>query len=215
MWPPVLAGLWRSVLGSWDQLLLREPGSETSYADVPFPNLPGEGSGREEPAFVRHTCPYRLWITLQRVAVWASGLLRVREKLILVFQAQGSLEACLKPQWHSVYPNVSRQPGCWLLSSAGSLCSTHRDDNVQRELRDWGLSFDSNLLSFSGRILQSEKIHQGGKTVRLSGQFWDKSHWDRRQPYHASGCFSPNPSPCSGKPQEPPDWHLARGSEQV
>lgn len=42
----------------------------------------------------------------------------------------------------------------------------HRDDNVQRELRDWGLSFDSNLLSFSGRILQAEKIHQGGKTVR-------------------------------------------------
>lgn len=42
----------------------------------------------------------------------------------------------------------------------------YRDDNVQRELRDWGLSFDSNLLSFSGRILQAEKIHQGGKTVR-------------------------------------------------
>ncbi|KAI4568727.1 hypothetical protein MJG53_014345 [Ovis ammon polii x Ovis aries] len=42
----------------------------------------------------------------------------------------------------------------------------HKDDNVQRELRDWGLSFDSNLLSFSGRILQAEKIHQGGKTVR-------------------------------------------------
>lgn len=40
-----------------------------------------------------------------------------------------------------------------------------RDDNVQRELRDWGLSFDSNLLSFSGRVLQAEKIHQGGKTV--------------------------------------------------
>lgn len=44
--------------------------------------------------------------------------------------------------------------------------SVHRDDNVQRELRDWGLSFDSNLLSFSGRVLQAEKIHQGGKTVR-------------------------------------------------
>lgn len=28
------------------------------------------------------------------------------------------------------------------------------------------MSFDSNLLSFSGRILQAEKIHQGGKTVR-------------------------------------------------
>lgn len=46
------------------------------------------------------------------------------------------------------------------------LCPLLRDDNVQRELRDWGLSFDSNLLSFSGRILQAEKIHQGGKTVR-------------------------------------------------
>jgi hypothetical protein len=48
-----------------------------------------------------------------------------------------------------------------------------RDDNVQRELRDWGLSFDSNLLSFSGRILQAEKIHQGGKTVRrFPGRPW-------------------------------------------
>lgn len=45
------------------------------------------------------------------------------------------------------------------------VCPLDRDDNVQRELRDWGLSFDSNLLSFSGRVLQAEKIHQGGKTV--------------------------------------------------
>lgn len=81
-------------------------------------------------------------------------------------QSQGSLEVCFKPQWYSVHPNVGCLPGCGLLSRTGSLCSTHRDDNVQRELRDWGLSFDSNLLSFSGRILQSEKIHQGGKTVR-------------------------------------------------
>ncbi|MEJ1282125.1 hypothetical protein NN561_013078 [Cricetulus griseus] len=51
----------------------------------------------------------------------------------------------------------------------------HRDDDVQRELRDWGLSFDSNLLSFSGRILQSEKIHQGGKTFDYNPQFADWS----------------------------------------
>lgn len=40
-----------------------------------------------------------------------------------------------------------------------------RDDNVQKELRDWGLSFESKLLSFSGRVVQSEKIRQGGKAV--------------------------------------------------
>ena len=43
--------------------------------------------------------------------------------------------------------------------------SWNRDDNVQKELRDWGLRFEPNLLSFSGRVVQSERIHQGGKTV--------------------------------------------------
>ncbi|XP_004844044.1 piwi-like protein 1 isoform X1 [Heterocephalus glaber] len=58
----------------------------------------------------------------------------------------------------------------------------HKDDNVQRELRDWGLSFDSNLLSFSGRILQTEKIHQGGKTFDYSPQFADWSKETRGAP---------------------------------
>eukprot|EP00069_Balaena_mysticetus_P005325 bmy_17974T0 len=58
----------------------------------------------------------------------------------------------------------------------------HKDDNVQRELRDWGLSFDSNLLSFSGRILQAEKIHQGGRTFDYSPQFADWSKETRGAP---------------------------------
>ncbi|KAM9748717.1 piwi-like protein 1 isoform 4-T6 [Dama dama] len=58
----------------------------------------------------------------------------------------------------------------------------HKDDNVQRELRDWGLSFDSNLLSFSGRILQAEKIHQGGKTFDYNPQFADWSKETRGAP---------------------------------
>ncbi|XP_006147405.1 piwi-like protein 1 [Tupaia chinensis] len=58
----------------------------------------------------------------------------------------------------------------------------HRDDNVQRELRDWGLSFDSNSLSFSGRILQAEKIHQGGKTFDYNPQFADWSKETRGAP---------------------------------
>uniref|UniRef100_A0A4W3IWE6 Piwi-like RNA-mediated gene silencing 1 n=1 Tax=Callorhinchus milii TaxID=7868 RepID=A0A4W3IWE6_CALMI len=35
-----------------------------------------------------------------------------------------------------------------------------KDDNVQKELSDWGLQFDSKLLSMSGRVVPSEKIHQ-------------------------------------------------------
>ncbi|XP_049722435.1 piwi-like protein 1 isoform X2 [Elephas maximus indicus] len=58
----------------------------------------------------------------------------------------------------------------------------HKDDNVQRELRDWGLSFDSNLLSFSGRILPTEKIHQGGKTFDYNPQFADWSKETRGAP---------------------------------
>nr|UAT11568.1 Piwi-like RNA-mediated gene silencing 1 [Cynops orientalis] len=40
-----------------------------------------------------------------------------------------------------------------------------RDDNVQKELRDWGLSFDANLLTFTGRVAPQEKIHQAGKVL--------------------------------------------------
>ncbi|XP_067557331.1 piwi-like protein 1 isoform X2 [Pseudorca crassidens] len=58
----------------------------------------------------------------------------------------------------------------------------HKDDNVQRELRDWGLSFDSSLLTFSGRILQAEKIHQGGRTFDYSPQFADWSKETRGAP---------------------------------
>lgn len=46
----------------------------------------------------------------------------------------------------------------------------NRDECVQKELRDWGLSFDSNLLSFKGRVVQAEKILQSGNVVsKFSG----------------------------------------------
>ncbi|XP_015273353.1 PREDICTED: piwi-like protein 1 [Gekko japonicus] len=51
----------------------------------------------------------------------------------------------------------------------------NKDDNVQKELRDWGLSFEPNLLSFSARVVQSEKILQGGKTFEYNPQFADWS----------------------------------------
>nr|XP_028566225.1 piwi-like protein 1 [Podarcis muralis] len=51
----------------------------------------------------------------------------------------------------------------------------NKDDNVQKELHDWGLSFESNLLSFSGRVVQSEKIHQGGKVFDYNPQLADWS----------------------------------------
>ncbi|KAM3825956.1 piwi-like protein 1 [Vipera latastei] len=52
----------------------------------------------------------------------------------------------------------------------------NKDDNVQKELRDWGLSFESKLLSFSGRVVQSEKIRQGGKTFDYNPHLAD---WSR------------------------------------
>nr|XP_020644546.1 piwi-like protein 1 [Pogona vitticeps]XP_020644547.1 piwi-like protein 1 [Pogona vitticeps]XP_020644548.1 piwi-like protein 1 [Pogona vitticeps] len=52
----------------------------------------------------------------------------------------------------------------------------NKDDNVQKELRDWGLRFEPNLLSFSGRVVQSERIHQGGKTFDYNPQLAD---WSR------------------------------------
>ncbi|XP_050779461.1 piwi-like protein 1 isoform X1 [Gopherus flavomarginatus] len=58
----------------------------------------------------------------------------------------------------------------------------HRDDNVQKELRDWGLSFDSNLLSFTGRVVQAEKIHQAGKVFDYNPQFADWSKETRGAP---------------------------------
>uniref|UniRef100_A0A4W3IZG4 Piwi-like RNA-mediated gene silencing 1 n=1 Tax=Callorhinchus milii TaxID=7868 RepID=A0A4W3IZG4_CALMI len=50
-----------------------------------------------------------------------------------------------------------------------------KDDNVQKELSDWGLQFDSKLLSMSGRVVPSEKIHQGGKMVMWAIE----SEWSR------------------------------------
>ncbi|XP_011926873.1 PREDICTED: piwi-like protein 1 isoform X3 [Cercocebus atys] len=70
----------------------------------------------------------------------------------------------------------------------------HKNDNVQRELRDWGLSFDSNLLSFSGRILQTEKIHQGGKTVVCLLSSNRKDKYDAIKKYLCTDC--PTPSQC-------------------
>ncbi|NXD07268.1 PIWL1 protein, partial [Nothocercus nigrocapillus] len=57
-----------------------------------------------------------------------------------------------------------------------------KDDSVQRELRDWGLSFDSNLLSFTGRVVQSEKIHQAGRVFDYNPHFADWSKETRGAP---------------------------------
>uniref|UniRef100_A0A672UWR8 Piwi-like protein 1 n=1 Tax=Strigops habroptila TaxID=2489341 RepID=A0A672UWR8_STRHB len=57
-----------------------------------------------------------------------------------------------------------------------------KDDNVQKELRDWGLSFDSNLLSFKGRVVQGEKILQSGNMFDYNPQFGDWSKETRGTP---------------------------------
>uniref|UniRef100_A0A8C4K812 Piwi-like protein 1 n=1 Tax=Dromaius novaehollandiae TaxID=8790 RepID=A0A8C4K812_DRONO len=57
-----------------------------------------------------------------------------------------------------------------------------KDDSVQRELRDWGLSFDSNLLSFTGRVVQAEKIQQGGRAFDYNPHFADWSKETRGAP---------------------------------
>uniref|UniRef100_A0A8C6ZLD4 Piwi-like protein 1 n=1 Tax=Nothoprocta perdicaria TaxID=30464 RepID=A0A8C6ZLD4_NOTPE len=57
-----------------------------------------------------------------------------------------------------------------------------KDDSVQRELRDWGLSFDSNLLSFTGRVVQAEKIHQAGRVFDYNPHFADWSKETRGAP---------------------------------
>uniref|UniRef100_A0A8C4YR68 Piwi like RNA-mediated gene silencing 1 n=1 Tax=Gopherus evgoodei TaxID=1825980 RepID=A0A8C4YR68_9SAUR len=70
----------------------------------------------------------------------------------------------------------------------------HRDDNVQKELRDWGLSFDSNLLSFTGRVVQAEKIHQAGKVVVCLLSSNRKDKYDAIKKYLCTDC--PTPSQC-------------------
>ncbi|XP_019476543.1 piwi-like protein 1 isoform X2 [Meleagris gallopavo] len=57
-----------------------------------------------------------------------------------------------------------------------------KDECVQKELRDWGLSFDSNLLSFTGRVVQAEKILQAGNVFDYNPQFADWSRETRVAP---------------------------------
>ncbi|KAM4796588.1 piwi-like protein 1 [Rhinophrynus dorsalis] len=52
----------------------------------------------------------------------------------------------------------------------------HKDDNVQKELRDWGLNFDTKLLPFTARVAPPEKILQAGRTSEYNPQFAD---WSR------------------------------------
>ncbi|XP_053313403.1 piwi-like protein 1 [Spea bombifrons] len=52
----------------------------------------------------------------------------------------------------------------------------HKDDNVQKELQDWGLNFDTKLLPLNGRVAPPEKILQGRGTVEYNPQFAD---WSR------------------------------------
>ncbi|XP_066444447.1 piwi-like protein 1 [Eleutherodactylus coqui] len=51
----------------------------------------------------------------------------------------------------------------------------HRDESVQKELRDWGLNFDTRLLQFTGRVAPPEKILLSGKAVDYNPQFADWS----------------------------------------
>ncbi|XP_051887860.1 piwi-like protein 1 [Pristis pectinata] len=51
-----------------------------------------------------------------------------------------------------------------------------KDDNVQKELSDWGFQFDSKLHSLSGRVMPSEKIQQGGKMFDYNPQV---AEWSR------------------------------------
>ncbi|XP_077131113.1 piwi-like protein 1 isoform X2 [Ranitomeya variabilis] len=41
----------------------------------------------------------------------------------------------------------------------------HKDESVQKELRDWGLNFDTELLQFEGRIAPPEKILQKDRSL--------------------------------------------------
>ena len=43
---------------------------------------------------------------------------------------------------------------------------TFRNREVQRELQLWDLKFDTNFVSFSGRILKEVRIFQGRRAVR-------------------------------------------------
>ncbi|KAM4046062.1 piwi-like protein 1 isoform 2-T4 [Anomaloglossus baeobatrachus] len=56
------------------------------------------------------------------------------------------------------------------------LNTIHKDQSVQKELRDWGLNFDTRLLQFEGRVAPAEKIQQKDKFVDYNPQFAD---WSR------------------------------------
>ncbi|XP_068122739.1 UV radiation resistance-associated gene protein isoform X3 [Hyperolius riggenbachi] len=56
------------------------------------------------------------------------------------------------------------------------LSHIHRDEGVQQQLRDWGLNFDTELLSFSGRVAPPERIRQRDRYVDYNPQFAD---WTR------------------------------------
>ncbi|XP_069726924.1 piwi-like protein 1 [Phaenicophaeus curvirostris] len=57
-----------------------------------------------------------------------------------------------------------------------------KDDGVQKELRDWGLSFDSNLFSLTGRVARAEKILQSGSVIEYNPQFADWTRESRGAP---------------------------------
>ncbi|XP_009955581.1 PREDICTED: piwi-like protein 1, partial [Leptosomus discolor] len=78
---------------------------------------------------------------------------------------------------HTRLPPVQRQ------REIGRLVDYIReDDGVQKELSNWGLSFDSDLLSFTGRVVQGEKILQSGRTFDYNPQFADWSRETRGAP---------------------------------
>ncbi|NXO01449.1 PIWL1 protein, partial [Rhinopomastus cyanomelas] len=60
--------------------------------------------------------------------------------------------------------------------------SIQRDDNVQDQLQSWGLGFDSQLLSFNGRVAQRERIFQSGNVFDYNPQFADWSRETRGVP---------------------------------
>ncbi|KAM9320660.1 piwi-like protein 1 [Gastrophryne carolinensis] len=57
----------------------------------------------------------------------------------------------------------------------------HKDDAVQKELRDWGLNFDTKLLSFTGRVAVPERILQRDRVAEYNPQFADWSREMRGQ----------------------------------
>ncbi|KAG2470727.1 PIWL1 protein, partial [Polypterus senegalus] len=50
----------------------------------------------------------------------------------------------------------------------GFISNMHKDSAAKAEMANWGLQFDSKLLSLKGRVLPPEKISQGGKIYEYS-----------------------------------------------